>query len=337
MTTNSPKPLDDQEIDLSLITKKISGFFDQIATFFFNCILYVQKNKIILALLFIIGVAGGVLLDSTSKSYDHNIVVTPNFNSVEYLYGKIDLLNSKIKEDDTIFLKSIGIKEPKKLALIEIEPIIDIYTFVSNKTNSVDNAQNSQNFELVKLLSEDGDIKKVIKDELTSKNYAQHLIHIATKGFATNENLINPIMDYLNQSEYYEKMRKTYIDNILFKLKKNEEVIAQIDGLLNSFSSTAAASNQKSDKLVYYNENTQINDVISTKNNLGFEIGSQKLELLWFDKIIKEKSRLINLKNTKKLNDKLKFVLPIFLIFSYVSWGIFMSFYRKQKQKALQK
>ncbi|MBC7641602.1 MAG: hypothetical protein H7174_04590, partial [Flavobacterium sp.] len=163
---------ENQEIDLSLLTKKISGFFDSVLMSVFKSIQFLKKNIIIIGVLFVLGATLGYLLDESTAVYDQEIIVSPNFGSVDYLYSKIDLLNSKLKNNDTIFLKSIGIKNPKKIISLSIEPVVDIYTFVNNNTAIATNAQNTQNFELVKLLSEDGDIKKVIKDKLTSKNYA---------------------------------------------------------------------------------------------------------------------------------------------------------------------
>jgi hypothetical protein len=46
----------------------------------------------------------------------------------------------------------------------------------------------------------------------------------------------------------------------------------QIDAVLNGFSSSVNR-NQQSDKLVYYNENTQLNDVIKTKEALIYRQG----------------------------------------------------------------
>ncbi len=332
MSANTPNN-QDQEIDFSLLTKKIAGLFESFLGFIFNCILYVKKNIIILGLLFVIGAVLGFLSDDSNNKYEHDIIVTPNFGSTDYVYDKVGLLNAKIKQNDSIFLKSIGILEPKKVTLIEIEPIIDIYNFVNNNSaTSANNAQNSQNFELVKLLSEDGDIKKVIKDELTSKNYSHHTIHINTNGQASNKNTIDPILLYLNKSDFYSKYQNTYVDNMNNKLKQNDIIINQIDNILNQFS-TSSLSNQKSDKLVYYNENTQLNDIIKTKDGLINENSYLKNQLVSLDKIIKENSRIVNIKNTKGLGNKLILVLPIFFILVFVCYKFFISFYRKQAAK----
>lgn len=333
--SQNTKNSENQEIDLSLISDKIKGFFDGIAFSIFKGILFLKRNLIILGVLVVTGVGIGIFLDTTNNSYDSEIIVKPNFGSTDYLYSKIDLLESKIKERDTLLLKAIGIENPKGLNLIEIEPVIDIYTFVNNGYDK-SIAQNSQNFELVKLLAEDGDINKIIKDKVTSKNYSSHKIHLRTKGFVQDQKMIVPILNYLNQNEYFETIRKTYVKNIEIKMLKNEETIGQINALLNEFSNTTN-SNQKSDKLVYYNENTQLNDIIRTKEGLLAELANQRLELKNLDSFIKKTSSIINIKNENVTNGNLKFVLPIFFIFGFIFINLFSKFYKKQSLKALQK
>jgi hypothetical protein len=332
MSQNSTNS-DNQEIDLSMISNKINGFFGGLGTSIYRGIVFFKRNLLLTGILVVAGAGLGIYLDISNKSYDSEIIVRPNFGSIDYLYSKIDLLESKIKERDTLFLKSIGIEKPKNLNLIEIEPVIDIYSFVSNADKNSD--QNTQNFELVKLLAEDGDINKIIKDRVTSKNYSSHKIHLRTKGQIQDSKIIIPIMNYLNNNEYYEAIRKTYVKNIAIKMLKNEETINQINELLNQFSNSTN-STQKSDKLVYYNENTQLNEIIKTKEGLLFELGNQRLELANVDNIIKKTSAVINIKNSESVNGKLKFVLPILFIFGFVLVRSFFKFYKKQTLKAQQ-
>jgi len=266
----------------------------------------------------------GYFMDKKLKSYDNQIMVMPNFESTDYLYSKVALLNSKIKEGDTVFLKSIvGVKNPKKIGLIEINPITDVYKFIKDK---------DINFEMIKLMAEDGDIKKIIQENTTSKNYPFHLITFSTSEVTSFDKTVNPILNYLNQSDYYAKIQKEYLNNVRIKMIENDSIITQINGFLNSFSNTVNAS-QKSDKLVYYNENSQLNDVIKTKDQLVYEQGLHRLELVNLDRIIKDSSVTINSKNTTGLNGKMKFIIPLFFILVLVLLKIFRKAYQKQLSK----
>lgn len=330
----TPQNNDNQEVDLSIITKKIGSFFDGISATIFKGILFVKKKMIVFISLFVIGVVLGYFMDASTNTYNHEIIVTPNFVSTDYMYAKIDLLESKVEERDTVFLKLIGIKNPQKVKLIEIDPVVDIYTFVNNSGANAANAQNSQNFELLKLLAEEGDINKIIKDKLTSKNYPNHTIHIVTVGVTSNKNTIDPIIKYLNTNEYYDKIRKASINNINIKMKFNEQMIKQIDSLLSKFSSTMN-NNQKSDKLVYYNENTQIGTLIEKKNDFISELAAQRLNLIYLEDFVKKSSSVINIKQTDGLNNKMKLVLPLLLIFGFIGFSLIKASYNKQVAKYL--
>ncbi len=139
-------------------------------------------------------------------------------------------------------------------------------------------------------------------------------------------------MEYLNNSDYYKKIQIESIKNIQIKIEENDSIISQINGVLNSFSSTIN-SPTKSDKLVYYNDNTQLNDVIKTKNELITEQGYHRVELLGLDKIIKESSATINIKNTKGVNGRMTQIMPFILLGIFFILALFRNYYRKQLLK----
>ena len=336
MSTTPNNTSDNQEIDLSQISTRIGQGYQSFLSWIFNCIQFLIRNLVYFVVLGFLGLLIGYFLDKGNKTYEHEIYVNPNFGSTNLLYSKIDLLESKIKERDTVFLKSIGIKKPKSITLIEIEPIIDIYGFVNERTNTVSNAQNTQNFELLKLLSESADINKIIKDDLTGRNYGTHLIQVATKGKIKKEEVIDPILDYLNNEGFYKELQKESIANIYNKIAKNDEMIKQIDAILEEFNSKVNSS-QKSDKLIYYNENTQLNEILKTKNELIVNQGVLRVELISITKIINEKSTVLNVKKEKSIFLKMKFILPVTLIFIFIFLVFSRSFYKSQMTKLKEK
>ena len=320
----TPQNNDSQEIDLSKISKKIGDFFEGIATKLFRGFLYLRRNIIWVGILFVLGASLGYYLDKTTKVYDHEIIVSPNFGSIDYLYAKVELISSKINDGDTLFLKEVvGIQQPKKLKKIEISPITDVYKFIN---------YSDKNFEFVKVLAEDGDIKKIVNENLTSKNYPYHLISYTTDKETSNEKTVQPLLKYLNNSEYYTLIQKEYLNNVKVKIIENDSIISQINGLLNAFSSNANGS-QKSDKLIYYNENSQLNEVIKTKDLLVKEQGEHRIELVNYDKIVKDQSVTLNIKNNKAVNGKMKFVLPLVFIGLFILIGYFKFYYRRQMSK----
>ncbi|WP_395044769.1 hypothetical protein [Flavobacterium sp.] len=324
MSSDSQNVNDNQEIDLSQISKKIGSFFENISTMIFKGILFIKKNIIVLGILFVLGAVLGFYIDKTSKSYMSEVIVTPNFGSNSYLYSKIDLLNSKISEGDTVFLKTNGFTNVKKIHKIEIKPILDIYEYIKG---------NAQSFELIKLMAEDGDLNKIIEDKLTSKNYPFHQLQIATSVKFENESLVKPLLKFLNTTDYYSKLKKEYVNNVNIKLSQNDSIIKQIDGFLDNFKKTTN-NGLKSSNLIYYNDNMQLNDIIKTKDALISEQGALRLEIVNYENIIKDISVVNNIENNKGLNNKMKLILPFLFLFLFFAFSILKSFYKTQLAKS---
>ncbi len=324
MSTKVPQNNEDQEIDLFLISKSIGRFYDRINSSIFRLIQFFVRNWIIVLSLIIVGFGLGWYLDSNKKSFQNEIIVTPNFGSVDYLYSQIELIEAKIAAGDTIFLKNVvGISNVDAIQKIEIKPISDAFKFVEDK---------EQNYELIKLMAEDGDINKVLIDNVTSKNYTFHTITFTSNELVDNKKFIEPLLKFLNSSEYFNSVQKIAFKNLQQEITQNDTIIAQIDNVLNGFSSTVK-NTSKNDKLVYYNENTQLNDIIKTKQYLVSEQGKNKLKLVSFDKTIKEINSTLNIRNTKSVNGKLKIILPILFLLIFSLIFLFRAFYRKQLLK----
>ena len=108
---------------------------------------------------------------------------------------------------------------------------------------------------------------------------------------------------------------------------ENDTLISQINGLLNSFNGKGG------DKTVYYSEKSQLSDVIKTKDQLIYEQGLHRIEIVNLDKIVKENSAILNIKNTKAINGKMKLFLPLLLVGLFVLGSYFKSYYKKQMAK----
>lgn len=326
MSTNVPQNTTDQEIDIFDISKSLSSFIDKTNVFIFRTIHFFVRNWILVLILAGLGFGLGLYLDASKKSYKNQIIVTPNFGSVDYLYSKIDLIEAKILAGDTVFLKNVvGIQHPEAIRKIEIKPISDAFKFVEDK---------EQNFELIKLMADDGDINKVLVDNVTSKNYTLHTISFVSNELTDEKKLIQPLLKYLNSSEYFNAVQKIGFKNLEQLIAQNDTIIAQIDHVLNGFTNTVK-NTAKNDKLVYYNENTQLNDILKTKQYLVTEQGKNRLKLVSSDRTIKEISSTLNIKNTQSLSGKLKFILPVLFVFIFVFIYLFKGFYRKQSQRNL--
>ncbi|KFF07419.1 hypothetical protein [Flavobacterium reichenbachii] len=324
MSTNLPQNHENQEIDIFQLSKSIGSFFDRVSFSIFKAIQFFIRNWIIVLVLVILGFGLGWYLDSNKKTFKNQIIVTPNFGSVDYLYTKIDLIQAKIASGDTVFLKNtIGISRPEALKKIEIKPLADVYKFIQDR---------EQNLELIKIMAEVGDVKKILEDNVTSKNYTFHTINFVSNTETDEKDIEKPLLKYLNNSAYFAEVQKAEFENLQKQITQNDTIISQINTVLNGFSNTVK-NTAKNDKLVYYNENTQLNDIIKTKQNLIIDQGKNRLKLISYDKTIKDINAALNINDTKFTNGIFKFVIPFIFIFIFVCISLFQGFYRKQLLK----
>jgi hypothetical protein len=114
-------------------------------------------------------------------------------------------------------------------------------------------------------------------------------------------------------------------------MKANEVLIAQIDGYLNGLA--AGTPSASGEKMVFYTEKTQLNDVIQTKDILVKEQGNLRIEKISIDKIIKDNHITLNTEASGKLNSALKFILPLFFIALFIFFKNFIRFYQKESLK----
>ena len=290
---NNSTSTNNQEIDLlKVLITSIKKLFT-----------FLSKNLFTFILLTIIGVVIGYFVSPLFKKYESRIILSPNFDTTEYLYNEIDFVNSKIIEQDTVFLNSVGLD--KKVTHISVEPIISVYQFVQ---------KNEKNFDLIKLFAEDGDINKVAEDEKTAKNYSNHQIIISSKKANIDSKNIDKLFHYLNRSNYFNQLKDVTNKNLEDRILVNNTTIKQIDDILNKFSKES--ENQKSSNLVYFNDNTQLNEILSTKSSLVKENEIIIERRLAADKAIKKVAQSLNIQEKSKTK-LLMLIIPVLLIITF--------------------
>lgn len=315
---------DNQDLDLGQLSKKVKNYFSRFNDAIFDGILFIKRNSIILIILIILGAGLGYYKDKTSAVYEQKIFVIPNFGSVDYLYEEIKYLSSKIKLQDAEFIKTAGKIDIEKFSKIEIKPVVEIYDFIEDK----DIDEDDRKFQLFKLISENGDMTKVLKDNTTAKYYKNHIITISTNGEVNKSEVVTPIMRYLNSNLYYLSMKDHYAKNLDAKIAANDTMIKQIDAIINDFSSRGKTSN-----MVYYNDNTDLSLLIKQKNRLVKELGQTKIDRANADNVIKETSVVLNVGSTSLLVGMMKIIVPILFVISFVIGVKFRDFYRYQVNK----
>jgi hypothetical protein len=313
-----------EEIDLFSLKEFITNAINKSIM---NTFLFLKKNVYKLSLLFIAGVLLGGVADYLFKSYVAEVVVNSNFTTNDYLYSRVDQLNNHFIQNTN---KELPISNYKNFTKIEVEPVVDVYTFVNNMSpNALVNAQTSQNFEMLKLMSEKGDINKIIKDEITSKNYDLQRINIYSKE-KVDEKDIKSIIKHLNKDPYFDSILHLNIQNIKERIVKRDSTISQINKLIQSYSSSIANGNAS---VMFKNDNSEVNSLINQKNELIEKMEEDKLNLISQNKIIKENTIVYNKINDKGIANKLKFLFPLLFIFLFFVIN-YLKYLNKKSQKA---
>jgi len=307
---------DNQEIDLGSVFSNIN---QGIKRFLFNCIKFVLKNKFVLGILFILGVATGYYQDS-KPTYINEIILRPNFNTADYLYSKIDQFNSyKSINENNILEKKYQLKKRKKIGSFKIEPINDIYRFLKD---------NESGYNFLKLMAEDGSIKKIIDEDVTSKNYEFHKVTFKSSEILTKEDVVIPFMSFINDDDYLRKLHVINYKNAEKKLETNDSIIKQIDQIFKKFGSQSASSS-----LSISSENVPLDNLFYIKDKLINEINYFDVVKLQASDIVKDHAVILNIKDTKGLNGKMKLIYPFLFIILYVIVVLIKDFYQKNKTK----
>ena len=323
MSLDLPNNQKKDEVDFTNSSQGVGKTMSGFGGFVFKTMQFVIRNIIIVALLLIVGFALGIYLDSSAKKYNHTLTVSPNFGSVEYLYSKIELLQSKIRENDTVFLKSVGFSNPSAIRKIKIEPIVDIYRLAKMEDIY---------FRTLSLLAEGASMQQVMEDKVTARNYRFHQIMFSSNNPISEKGLISELLAFLNESAFFAKLQTQYRSSLESKIVANESTLTEIDNILRTSVQNSEAGKPASGTIVY-TEKSQLNDVILTKNLLLHSQEENRIDMMMYDKIIKESAVMVNMKQHPVAGGIMKFLVPLvfILIFALIVSGRKYYYYQKAK------
>lgn len=319
--THSPN---DGEIDLSRFFVEIKRLFVSLVKTFFSVFFFIYKHKFVLILLLIIGVALGYFWDKTSKGeYNTNLTLVTNYNSTDYLYNKINALETKIKQEDTVYLESVFGSEYKLVKSVEINPVLDIYKFIAQSE------ANKEIFEL--LLDEQDNVDEFLENPVNSYNYPFHRVKFYIKGQDHHKSISNQFISYINDKPYFNNTKEILIENYKEQLAQNKQIINQIDRVIDSLGK--GKNSPKENLMVSINENQTLDNLLQRKKDLLINGGKLKTQIQNQQEIITTVDSNYALENKEKLSKKdKKYLLPLFLIGLYLLIYLFRYIISKSKK-----
>lgn len=312
------------DVDLSEISKRLKGYATRLNDSFFDIILFIRRYIIAIVILVVAGVALGIYMDRGAKIYTHKVFVTPNFGSVDYLYEEVERIQAKIKERDTAYIKSMGIKNVSRLARVQIEPVVDIYDFMDE--NNPD--QQNRKIELFKIISENGEMEKTLEDRTTSRNYKNHVIIFTTTQKYDEKSLIDPLLKTLNNDPYWTQVQKESQHSLETKVVENTLMIDQINKVLSEYGNVGSTSG-----VALRTDNTNISDLFHIKNMLLREQAHNRLSKIDFQKIVKDRGVILNVQKSGIVSGHTKLILPVIFLILFTIVVKFRDYYRSQLAK----
>ena len=229
------------EIDLGQLFKMIGNGLNKIGTWFLRVFLYFKKNILILAVLGIVGIGAGYGLGKIlTRLKKTEIIVKPNFESKDYLYGVVQEIQSKIKGKDTAFFNELGIDlEAIHKFKVDIAPV--------QESNAKSNLEEDLKYlEYLGDLKGESSIKQVIKNVVLASSYVNHKITFYYKEADLGQEAAKRIMEYINGNEYFKELKGIYLANAEERIEENKTLIEQIDVLIGNYSKALGNKSKQS-------------------------------------------------------------------------------------------
>ncbi|WP_190810427.1 hypothetical protein [Flagellimonas sp. S3867] len=317
------------EIDLGQLFQLIGKGFNKMGVTFLRLFLYLKKNAFILVGLIIVGFAIGYGLNKiTTKKKKIEVIVKPNLDSENYLYDVVEQINNNIKSKDTLFFESIGIPISNLAQFkVSVEPI----------EQERDKKGDLEYLELLEKFQDNGQFSDVIRVELLSRSAINHRITFFYKNSSEGQVFAPKAMAYINSNSYYEELVEISKENAIEKIKENETLINQIDGLINAYSQNLAKNNSSNidGRIVLEgNEKMDVTGLFRLKNSLILDMERKKLEIKEQD----EPLSIVNFGNAQEVKTsffgKTIVLVPVILVIVFFL-GSFLKYINKMTERIL--
>ena len=331
MADKLPTSSTTDEIDLGQLFALINRGVHKLFLGLLKIFLFFKRNILILIGLSLVGLGIGYGLNQISETTKKTeVIVKPNFESKDYLYGIVSELQSKIKGKDSDFYSSIGVDlQALKGFKVEIEP-------VQAKSN-VDLEKSLKYLEYLGNLKDDNSIKEVIKNEVLESSYVNHKISFYYKNEKLGQDAAKKIMAFINDNDYFKELKEIYLLNSESQIKENEDLINQIDVLITNYSrALGSKSNSKENGegvvLLGGEEGLNIPQLLNLKNDLIESTANNKL----LKREYKETIKILSFGGSQLTKQKfLKngiVLIPTILIGLFFIWS-FVKFLNKKSKE----
>lgn len=309
-----------EEIDLGYLLNKISQMFKKAVKIFFELIGFFLKYKTFVIILLLLCFFYGWYKDSRAVPvYDNKGIIIPNVESVDYFYDKVEAFNTKIKAKDSIYLKKILDTNYRKLIRIELEPISDIYNFLSKSRENID---------IFRIFTQSQDLKDYLDEFSNNKYFKYHKINFRIRGTSNSDLIISQILEHLNNNSHYNEYVKVYRSNISQQIDEHKKMIKQIDSLFKSIN----IANVNGANGLFISDNSDIHNTFERKRLLVEEMLPLEMLLVDLEKPLNLVEINYNLESEKPIGNSIKY--PIYFLILFTLYVFIRQTFNKLKRIA---
>ncbi|PCJ97719.1 MAG: hypothetical protein COA50_04570 [Flavobacteriaceae bacterium] len=324
---STPQPSD--EIDLGQLFKLIGRGFDTVFTGFLRVFLYLKKNLVVLLILGIIGLGAGYGLGKIIERLKKTeVIVNPNFESKDYLYGVVKELQSKIKGKDTTFYNALGIDlDAVRGFKIEVAPVQEV-------DDKLDLGEDLKYLEFLgDHLKDDNSIKQVVKNAVISSSYVNHKITFYYKNADFGQDAAIKIMRHINENLHFNELKEIYLKNSAERIAENIVLMKQIDVLIENYSKALGNKSEQpeGDGMVMLGGEQGLNipSLFNLKNTLIQSTATNKLAIKHQQDTIQILNFGLSQEIEKNFFNHGLFLIPFILIGLFFVWS-FIKFLNKK-------
>ena len=262
------KKIDEDEIDLFVLFTKIKLVFNYVLLLFYRSLKKLILNwKTVLAVI-ILGFIIGIIQQNKNQHGSKNakVLVKINFDAGSFVYDAVELIEKKIKSNDKLFFsEELFLSEDELINEIKISPIISFTDILNQEIKANE----------MRTLFENLDAENSRLDVFNSE-YDFHVLELIVSGESDTQ-IISNVIDYFNRNPIFNELGKTQQTSYYNTISKNKKTIAQIDNLIDKFSSEKAINTSQ---LYVDNKDIGANELIKTKIELQQNNEDLKKELL---------------------------------------------------------
>ena len=274
-------------------------------------------------------VVGGVVLGyfssgDTKQSQKATALLRINFDSVNYVYEEIDLINEKIKEGDSVFFSNLGLNsnslEVAELTLTAMVNLKDLGEEYDKVYRNVDGLIRNVEFDKSQI-----EIAKTF-----NAGYRYHSLDLMLSPTATRKT-IDRIVDYLNSNKLLNEVRDTAIVDMKKRIISNEEIVRQIDEMIETYSKNQSV-NAATGPMFVVDKDFNLHALLNIKTSRIIRNDEIRKRLILAKDIVVVTNRASLVKIKPGLLGKKTIFYPIFFVFAFLfmAWIRYVFFYLKK-------